>query len=248
MSSQAASGGVVTRFLPAGETALVVEFGTTIDLATNERVLAFDRALAQAQIEGIVETVPTYRSVMVHYDPSIVEPQQLLERLRSLPTAVTAERKIRRWIVPVCYAPSLAEDLEYVSRTLGIPPERVVALHSGTIYRIYMYGFAPGFAYLGGLSPELAISRRLTPRPKAEANSILIAGGQALITTVPMPTGWYVLGRTPERFFSITREPVFLAEVGDQVQFDPIDEATFATLAERAENGEVIARVTDPVR
>jgi allophanate hydrolase subunit 1 len=109
-----------------------------------------------------------------------------------------------------------------------------------------MYGFAPGFAYLGGLPAELTISRRATPRPRAEASSILIAGGQALITTVPMPTGWYVLGRTPERFFSLARKPVFLAEVGDEVQFEPIDEAAFSSLAARAEQGEVIAHALDP--
>jgi inhibitor of KinA len=235
------------RFLSAGETALVVEFGTTIDPAIHERVLAFDRALAEAQIEGVVETVPTYRSVMVHYDPLIVEPQQLVDRLRTIPAAVMTDRKSRRWIVPVCYAPCFAEDLDYVARSLRLTPEHVVALHSGATYRIYMYGFAPGFAYLGGLPAELSISRRATPKPRAEANSILIAGGQALITTVVMPTGWYVLGRTPERFFSLAREPVFLAEVGDEVQFDAIDEPTFSSLAARAEQGEVIARSLDPI-
>jgi KipI family sensor histidine kinase inhibitor len=234
------------RFLSAGETALVVEFGTTIDPAIHERVLAFDRALAEAQIEGVVESVPTYRSVMVHYDPLIVEPQQLVDRLRTIPAAVRTDRKSRRWIVPVCYAQAFADDLDYVGQSLGLTPERVVALHSAATYRIYMYGFAPGFAYLGGLPAELTISRRATPRPRAEASSILIAGGQALITTVPMPTGWYVLGRTPERFFSLARKPVFLAEVGDEVQFEPIDEAAFSGLAARAEQGEVIAHALDP--
>jgi KipI family sensor histidine kinase inhibitor len=247
MSQAAAEGSESPRFLPAGETALVIEFGSTIDPVIHEQVLAFDRALTEADIKGVVETVPTYRSVMVHYDPMVIEPQRLVDRLRALPVAFAADRKSRRWIVPVCYAPSFAEDLDYVGQTLGLTPERVVALHSSAIYRIYMYGFAPGFAYLGGLPAELAISRRATPRPRAEANSILIAGGQALITTVPMPTGWYVLGRTPERFFSLAREPVFLADVGDQVQFDPIDEATFSSLATRSDQGEVIARIVDPI-
>ena len=236
------------RFLAAGETALVVEFGAAIDPAIHERVLTFDRALALARIEGIVEAVPTYRSVMIHYDPTLIEPQQLVEALRSLPTSGPASsRSQRRWIVPVCYAPPFAEDLDFVSQTLALTLERVIALHSGATYRIYMYGFAPGFAYLGGLPAELAISRRATPRPRAETNSILIAGGQALIATLPMPTGWYVLGRTPERFFAPEREPVFLAEIGDQVRFDSIDERTFADLAGRVEQGEVIARILDPV-
>jgi allophanate hydrolase subunit 1 len=126
------------RFLPAGETALVVEFGTIIDPAIHERVLAFDRALTEAKLEGVIESVPTYRSVMVHYDPTLIEPQQLLKTLRALPAEVTTTRKSRRWIVPICYAPSFAEDLDYVAQSLGLTPERVVMLHSGAAYRIYM--------------------------------------------------------------------------------------------------------------
>jgi KipI family sensor histidine kinase inhibitor len=236
------------RFLHAGEAALVVEFGTTIDPIIHERTLAFDRALAAARIEGVLEAVPTYRSVMVHFDPTLVEPHELVEKLRTLPAPDPARGPSqRRWLVPVCYAPVFAEDLGFVAEALGLSPERVVALHSGATYRIYMYGFAPGCAYLGGLPAELAISRRATPRPRTEANSVLIAGGQALVITVPMPTGWHILGRTPERFFSLGRDPVFLAAVGDQVQFDPVDERTFADLASRAEQGETVARILDPI-
>ena len=240
----APASGPDVRFLNAGEAALVVEFGSAIDPAIHARVLELDRAVAAARIEGIVETVPTYRSLMIHYDPIRIEPQALLERLRALPAAVSdAGANARRWLVPACYAPECAPDLGAVAERLGLAQERVVELHSGATYRIYMYGFAPGFAYLGGLPAGLAISRRATPRPRAEACSLLIAGGQALITTVAMPTGWHVLGRTPERFFSLARDPVVLAAVGDEVRFDPVDEPTFAALAARAEAGEVIARI-----
>ena len=236
------------RFLHAGETALVVEFGAAIDPKIHERVLGLDRALVDAPIEGILEVVPTYRSVMIHYDPTLIEPEALTAKVRALPALGPGTGPpARRWLIPVCYGPSFALDLGSVAGSLGLAPERVVALHSKAIYRIYMYGFAPGFAYLGGLPEELTISRRASPRPRAEANSLLIAGGQALITTVPMPTGWHVLGRTPERFFSLGRDPVFLAAVGDEVQFDPVDEGTFAELEGRADSGEVIARLLDPV-
>ena len=237
------------RFLTAGETALVVEFGVAIDPAIHERVLVLDRALAATPIEGVVETVPTYRSLMIHYDPTRIQPQALIDSVRALPAAgVAATSSPRRWLVPACYGPEHAPDLDGVAAALGLSPERVVALHSGATYRIYMYGFAPGFAYLGGLPQELAISRRATPRPRAEANSLIIAGGQAVITTVPMPTGWHVLGRTPERFFALGRDPVFLAAVGDEVRFDPIDEPTFAALERRAEAGEVVVRILEPER
>jgi allophanate hydrolase subunit 1 len=106
-----------------------------------------------------------------------------------------------------------------------------------------MYGFAPGFAYLGGLPKALDISRRTEPRPRVPANCLLIAGGQALISTVPMPTGWHVVGRTPERFFSLGREPIFLAAVGDEVTLEAVDEATFDSLEARAAAGEPVARM-----
>jgi KipI family sensor histidine kinase inhibitor len=225
---------------------LVVEFGTAIDPAIHERVLELDRRLAAAPVFGIVEVVPTYRSLMIHYDPTRTEPQALEAALRALPArAPGSEIPVRRWLVPACYAPRFAMDVGFVADALGLSAERVVALHSNATYRIYMYGFAPGFAYLGGLPEELAISRRASPRPRAEASSLMIAGGQALITTLAMPTGWHVLGRTPERFFSLDRDPVFLAAVGDEVRFDSVDEATFAALARRAEAGEVVARILD---
>jgi KipI family sensor histidine kinase inhibitor len=232
------------RFLHAGESALVVEYGDTIDPEIHDRVLALDRAIADAAIPGILETVPTYRSLLVNYDPERLEPTALIELIRSLPTAASdSSRAPRRWIVPACYAPALALDLAFVAGSLGLAIDKVVALHSSAAYRIYMYGFAPGFAYLGGLPKALDISRRTEPRPRVPPNCLLIAGGQALISTVPMPTGWHVVGRTPERFFSLGREPIFLAAVGDEVTFEAVDEETFDSLEARAAAGELVARM-----
>ena len=234
------------RYLHAGESALVVEFGERIDPAIHDQVLALDRAVAAAAIPGILETVPTYRSLMVHYDPERLAPPALIQRLGDLPLAPEKARAAkRRWIVPACYAPALALDLTFIADSLGLSAEKVVALHTGAFYRIYMYGFAPGFAYLGGLPKALDISRRAEPRARVPANCLLIAGGQALVSTVPMPTGWHVVGRTPVRFFALKRDPIFLGDVGDEVTFEAIDEATFAALESRAESGEPIARVAD---
>ena len=232
------------RFLYAGESALVVEYGQRIDPAIHDKVVALDRAVTAAAIPGVIETVPTYRSLMIDYDPEQVAPDALIERLRALPIeAAKAASPAQRWIVPACYDPSLALDLTYVADTLKLTPEKVVELHSSAVYRLYMYGFAPGFAYLGGLPAALNISRRTEPRPTSPPNCLLTAGGQALITTVVMPTGWYIIGRTPERFFALERNPVFLANVGDEVTFEAIDTATFANLDGRAAAGEPIARL-----
>ena len=105
-----------------------------------------------------------------------------------------------------------------------------------------MYGFAPGFCYLGGAPKELTLSRRTTPRPPTLSQVIMIADGMSIITTISMPTGWWLVGRTPERFFSRNRNPAFLAEAGDQITFEPIDRATYDALDARAEKGEVVAR------
>ncbi len=234
------------RFLPAGESALVVEFGQTIDPEVHDRVMALDAALARAKIEGVLEAVPTYRSIMVHFDPRRVTTEALTEALRRLETAAPARTRPTRWRIPACYDPPHAEDLAELAAILGLPPERIVALHAGALYRVYMYGFAPGYTFLGGLPEALRVSRRATPRTPAPPGSLLIAGGQALIASVAMPTGWYGLGRTPVKVFDPRRDRVFLADIGDEIAFERIDSATFDAMSRAAEAGELVARRDPP--
>lgn len=231
------------RFLPAGETALVVEFGSSIDAALNDRVRALDRALAAQPIDGVVETVPTYRSLLIYFDPKILSTATLIERIRGLePGPEDAGATPRHWLIPACYDEPYAEDLAEVAAALRLPPERIVALHAGAAYRVYMYGFAPGYVFLGGLPVELAISRRPTPRRPIPPGSLLIAGGQALIASVSMPTGWYDLGCTPAALFDPKRAPAFLVDIGDMITFEPIDGATFAALRKSAAEGLPVIR------
>ncbi|MFZ1961310.1 MAG: 5-oxoprolinase subunit PxpB [Methylovirgula sp.] len=232
-----------TRFLAAGESALVVEFGAQIDPVLNNRVRALDRVLAANRIVGIVETVPTYRSLMIHFDPRLISAAALLERIQRLDVEAPAEeRPPRHWLIPVCYEPPHAEDLAEVAAALGLSPQRIVALHAGAAYRVYMYGFAPGYVFLGGLPAELAISRRPKPRQPVPPGALLIAGGQALIAGTSMPTGWYNLGRTPAVLFDVKREPPAMIEIGDAVSFEPIDAAAFADLQQAAAQGRAVAR------
>ncbi len=234
---------VLPRFLPAGETALVVEFGTTIDAGVNDRVRALDRALAAQRIDGIVETVPTYRSLMIHFDPRILSTATLIARIRGLePEPDDAGPAPAHWLIPICYDEPYAEDLTEVAAELHLSEKKVVALHVGATYRVYMYGFAPGYIFLGGLPAELAISRRATPRPPVPRGSVLIAGGQALIASVAMPTGWYNLGSTPAALFDPRRTPEFIVDIGDRVTFEPIDAATYAALRQSAAEGNPIVR------
>lgn len=228
------------RFLPAGESALVVEFGAAIDPALNDKVRAFDHALAAASIPGIVETVPTYRSLMIHFDPRQLATDALIAELSKLPIGPNAAAKPKHWSIPACYEPPHAEDLAEVAAALGLTPERVVALHAGAEYRVYMFGFAPGYAFLGGLPAELNISRRPKPRPPVPQGALLIAGGQALIANRPMPTGWYNLGATPALLFDPKRSPPVALDIGDRIRFAPVDGATFARLRQVAADGAAV--------
>ena len=230
-------------FLDAGEAALVVEFGNTADPAVNDRVLALDAALAERALPGVRETVPTYRSLMIHYDPLRLDREALIQAVLDIEAAPAKPHEpANLWTIPCCYDPDFAEDLGTVAEMTGLTPERVVALHSGATYRVYMYGFAPGFCYLGGVPPEIAVSRREAPRPPHPPNTVLLGGGLTLVTTFSMPTGWWLLGRTPERMFSLGREPVFLVDVGDALRFEPIDRPAFDSLEARAAAGEIVAR------
>jgi KipI family sensor histidine kinase inhibitor len=232
------------RFLDAGEAALVVEFGSIVDPTINDHVLALDAALATRTLPGVRETVPTYRSLMIHYDPLTLDRETLVEAVLDIEAAPARPHEpANLWTIPCCYDPDMAEDLGTVADMTGETPERVVALHSGAVYRVYMYGFAPGFCYLGGVPPELAVSRREAPRPPHPPNTVLLGGGLTLVTTFSMPTGWWLLGRTPERMFALGREPVFLVDVGDALRFEPIDRSAFDTLEARVMAGEIVAKL-----
>jgi inhibitor of KinA len=231
------------RFLDAGEAALVVEFGAGVDPAVNDRVLALDAALSERALAGVRESVPTYRSLMIHYDPLVLGRAALIDAIRTIETGPLKPRApVVRWTIPCCYDPSIAEDLNEVAATTGLTPERVVALHNGATYRVYMYGFAPGFCYLGGVPKELVVSRRATPRPPHPPNTVLLGGGLTLVATFAMPTGWWIMGRTPERMFALERKPVFLVGIGDELRFEAVDAATLEPLEARAASGEIVAR------
>lgn len=230
------------RYLPAGETALVVEYGDTADPAFHDRVLGLDAALAAHPIDGVLETVPTYRSLMIHFNPRRLSTEALIRALADVGYSPSPRAAPRHWRIPACYDPPHAEDLQELSRELGLAPERIAALHAEPRYRVVMYGFAPGFVFLAGLPDALRISRRTTPRPPAQPGALTIANGQALIASIAMPTGWYVLGRTPVRTFDPSRDPAFVIGVGDEVSFEPIDAAAFDALAAEVAAGQPILK------
>jgi inhibitor of KinA len=231
------------RFLDAGETALVVEFGDTVDPAINGQVLALDAVLRADPPAGAREFVPTYRSLMIHYDPLEIARAELIRIARQAIAALsvsTAEGTT--WLLPCCYEKPFAEDIDEAAQLLKLGREELIALHTGATLRVYMYGFTPGQIYLGGLPDALAISRRPVPRPPHPAGAVLIAGGLCVVAPFVMPTGWYVLGCTPERLYAPERANTFFIQPGDCLRFEPVDAVTFRALEHRTASGEVVAQ------
>jgi len=232
------------RLLPSGDSAISVEFSRTIDDAANRRVLALDRAMAAEPVAGVTETVPTYRSLLVHYDPvqvGFVELGATLLRLAQRPIPPAAET--RRWRIPVCYGGEHGIDLEEVAKALETTPDDIVARHVAGNYRVAMIGFTPGWSYLSGLEKFLHMSRRENPRLLTPAGTISIGGVQTGIQCLAGPSGWHLLGRTPVRTYQLHREPIFLLQPGDHVSFARIDAKTFAELDRAAEAGKVVAEL-----
>lgn len=232
------------RFLDAGEAALSIEFGDAVDPDINARVLALDAALQRARLEGVTETLPTYRALLICYEPLVLARETLIASLQPLladAPVVDVTAAATRWRLPCCYEAPCGEDLAEAAAALGLSPARFVELHAGADFRAYMYGFAPGWCYLGGLPEALALPRRATPRAPTPPGAVLIGGGLALVASNPMPTGWYVVGRTPERLFSPEREPPLFIAPGDLLRFEPVDFAAFRALEARAAKGERVA-------
>ena len=233
------------RFIPVGDIGLLVEFGNEIEMSLNQAVVGLDRAIIGGKLPGVVETVPTYRSLLIEFEPGIITLDQLVVRVRDLlrnseTVLPDADRKL---VVPVSYDGVLGEDLAEAAGLLGLAPHVVVDAHLTARYRVYMIGFMPGFAYLGGLPSQLHLPRRAKPRAPAPEGSIMIGGKQAAIAALPFLTGWYVIGRTPARGFDKNREEPFLFRAGDHVQFDYIGASDFARLAVLAAKGAPVVKI-----
>lgn len=235
------------RLLDAGEAGLVVEFGEAIDEAVNRRVIALAEALEARVLEGVRELVPTYRSLLVLFDPLVLGKARLREEIAALLAARAggAEGEAPRgvWRVPVLYGGAHGVDLDAVARLHGLTTDEVIALHAGATYRVYMIGFAPGFAYLGGLPEAIHTSRRSDPRPKTPPRSVSIGGRQAAVAPpLEIPSGWHLLGQTPVRSYDPARtERPFLFAAGDALRFVPVSPREYEALCREAEAGGIVA-------
>ena len=227
------------RLLPNGDTALAVEFGERIDRATSERVLALHDRLARAVLAGVVELLPTFRSLMVHYDPVRTSHAELARAIAPLLDGLErVHPAARRWTIPVCYDAAFALDLGEVAARTGLSPAEVIEQHAGATYHVYMIGFLPGYPYMGDVPARLALPRRENPRTAVPAGSVAIATTMTAVYTLESPGGWHIIGRTPAPLWDRRRDPPAVLAPGDKVRFAPIDRPEFERLVARAAAGE----------
>ena len=229
---------MAVRFVSVGDRALTLEFGERIERGLSREVLRLDRAIRAAPPAGVVETVPTFRSLTVHYDPLATSHADLKLAIAGLLGGTEgADAGARLWRIPVCYAGEFAPDLAEVARLTGLACAEVVALHSSVRYHVYMLGFLPGFPYMGDLPAELALPRRADPRVRVPAGSVSITTSLTAIYPYESPGGWHLIGATPIRFFDPERDPPSSLAPGDAVVFEPIDESAFVAIRHMVENG-----------
>ena len=228
------------RIIPSGDSAIVVEFGDAVDIALSARVLALDARIGEAAIPGVTECVPSFRSLLVQFDPIRTDGDAVAAQV--LPLTKAADRaagvSVRHWRLPCCYEGDFSPDLADVGAETGLNADDVIARHVATNFHVYMVGFLPGAPYLGDLPPELDLPRLQNPRLRVPAGSVAIAMGLSVIYPVESPGGWRIIGRCPAPMFSLESDPPALLAPGDKLRFEPVTRAEYDRLKAAAAQGE----------
>ena len=242
LNSNETGGAAQTRLLPLGDTAWTVEFGSTIDPVLHARVLGLaetiDKARSDALFSAIVDVVPTFRSLTVHYDPLRCDGERLGEALLRLAETSGAKEAVgRQWYLPVCFDDEFAPDLAELAQIKGLTCEAVIDRLITAEFRVYMIGFMPGFPYMGGLPAELQMPRLASPRKAVPERSLAVAGEMCAVYPWESPGGWRLLGRTPVPMFSAADPVPALLASGDRVRWRAIDRGTYLEMEAAAKAG-----------
>ena len=228
------------KFLASGDTGLTVEFGDTIDRALSEYILSLKSVIEQADLPGVTDLVPTYRSLLIHYDPLQTSQSAIIEALQ--PYLIDLDKKettrSTHWKIPVCFeSEEFAPDLPDVSKWAKLPIPEVIDIITATPLYVYMIGFAPGQPYMGDLPQELAIPRRKNPLLSVPRGSLVIATGLAVLYPIDNPTGWYVVGQSPIRLFNPHLNDPVLLRPGDTISFLSVDRDEYGSIASAVADG-----------
>jgi inhibitor of KinA len=221
-------------FRAVGDHALLVEFGEKVSKDTNKAVHQLDRALAKHPFDGFEEAVPAFVNILIDFDPLVTDHHAVEAAVKDVLLASSdhiTETSIRE--VLVCYEDVENSDLEEVARLTSLSTEAVIDAHLAGDYSVYMYGFAPGYAYLASVPEEIRLPRKDSAIRGIKDGSVLIAGPQCLVTTITMPTGWWIIGKSPTRVLTGNDDDPFLFDVGDPVVFRRVTQEEYdAAMAE----------------
>jgi inhibitor of KinA len=235
------SGSGEVKIVPLGDSAVVVQLGDAIDLATHRRVRQLSDYLERHPFTGMIEYVPAYTTVTIYFEGwtllNVYSDEAAGDDMFAIAVALVnkimlqlenaAVEQARIVDIPVCYGGDLGPDLEAVAAHHGLSKEEVIDIHTSADYLVYMLGFAPGFAYLGGLSERIATPRHQKPRLSIPAGTVGIAGDQTGVYPIATPGGWQLIGKTPIPLFLPQQNPPTLLKAGDIVRFNRISRAEF---------------------
>lgn len=228
------------KILTAGDSSLLIEFGNEISPEINQKMKTTVKLMKEQHIEGVVDMIPAFCSLLINYDPRVISYEELYDRMKALvKVEVKAEAGVKRvFEIPVCYGGAYGPDIENIAEHAGLSVEEVIKIHSSRDYLIYMLGFLPGFTYLGGLDERIHTPRLANPRLKINAGSVGIGGSQTGIYPLDSPGGWQLMGMTPVKTYDPEREVPILMEAGDYIRFVPVDEEEYFRIQELVEKGE----------
>ena len=228
------------RILTAGDSSILVEFGKVISPEINRKIAATVQLMKMQHIEGVVDIIPAFCSLLINYDPRVISYEEITERMQHLlkMDAKMDEGKKKVYEIPVCYGGEYGPDIANIAAHAGLTEEEVIKIHSSRDYLIYMLGFLPGFCYLGGLDERIHTPRLANPRIKISAGSVGIGGSQTGIYPLDSPGGWQLMGMTPVKTYDPDRNIPILVEAGDYIRFVPIDEEEYKRIRELVERGE----------
>ena len=228
------------RILTAGDSSILIEFGKEISPEINQKIAATVQLIKDQQIEGVVDVIPAFCSLLINYDPRVVFYDQICERMKGLANidAKTGAGNKRIFEIPVCYGGKYGPDINTIADNARLSVEEVIKIHSSKDYLIYMLGFLPGFCYLGGLDERIHTPRLANPRIKIPAGSVGIGGSQTGIYPLDSPGGWQLMGMTPVKTYDPVQETPILVQAGDYIRFVPISEQEYARIKELVERGE----------
>lgn len=238
------------RYLLAGDSALLMEFGNEVSKQINANIRQTLENIEKKKVKGIIELIPTYRSITVEYNPLEIKYNELVKKLDECVADVKDDEtgNVRLIELPTAYGGEFGPDIGFVAEHSGLSEEEVIKIHAGTDYLVYMLGFIPGFTYLGGMDERIATPRLKSPRLKIEAGSVGIAGTQTGTYPSESPGGWQIIGRTPLKLYDETKEPPVFINAGDYIRYIPISAEEFEKIKKEVEAGTYQVKITEIAR